>query len=216
MSEATLTGPRRLRSRRERIRATREQVLVHATELFVERGYLETTMGDIAAAAGVSVQTLYLRFGGKPALLGAAFDRAVAGDVEEVPIVDRPWFTELRRAPTFAAALRIAARNSRLIHDRVVPLFTRLEQASADTEVAEIYREMKRRRYETTGVVARIMLEKPGADPAITVERAADVLYALASEEFFRLLCVERGWSSEEWEEFVIAAATRELAAGGT
>jgi hypothetical protein len=42
-------------------------------------------MKDIAAEAGVSVQTVFSQ-GGKAALLLACVDRAVVGDDEEVPL----------------------------------------------------------------------------------------------------------------------------------
>ena len=66
------------RVRADRAAATRQRVLHAAVALFVERGYLETTMAAMAAAAGVAVQTLYLSFGSKAAVLEAALaqDRA--------------------------------------------------------------------------------------------------------------------------------------------
>lgn len=63
---------------------------LEGTGLFVARGYLATTMGDIASATGVAVQTLYLCFGGKAALLNASFDVAVSGDDEPVALAERP------------------------------------------------------------------------------------------------------------------------------
>jgi hypothetical protein len=44
----------------------------------VERGYGATTIGDIAAAAGVSRATVFASAGAKPALLKAAFDATPA------------------------------------------------------------------------------------------------------------------------------------------
>lgn len=213
MSEHSSWSVRRQRSRAERVRATREQVLGHATALFVERGYMETTMADIASAAGVAVQTLYLRFGGKPALFGAAFDRALAGDVTEVAIAQRSWVGELRAASDFSEAARLLVVNARLILDRATPLFTRIEQASADPEVADLLEESKRRKYETVGTLARIIRGKAGFNRRISLVRTTDVLYAMASEELFRILCFERGWSSEQWDTFVLSAITRELGA---
>jgi AcrR family transcriptional regulator len=202
---------RRQRSRAERVRATRDLVIDHASALFVERGYVETTMADIASAAGVAVQTLYLRFGGKPAILAAAFDQAVAGDAEEVAVADRAWVGELHAAAEFSGAARLLVHNARLIVERAMPLFTRIEQAAADPEVADLLVESKRRKYETVGIVAHILRDKPGFDRRVSLARTTDVLYALSSEELFRLLCAERGWTSEEWESFVLTAISQEL-----
>jgi AcrR family transcriptional regulator len=213
VSEQPGWSPRRQRSRVERVRATRELVLGHATTLFVEHGYMETTMAAIASAAGVAVQTLYLRFGGKPALLAAAFDRALTGDVKEVAITEREWVGELRAASDFAEAARLLVLNARLILDRATPLFTRIEQASADPEVANLLQESKSRKYETVGILARILRSKDGFNRRIPLVRTTDVLYAMASEELFRILCLERGWPSEQWDAFVLSAITRELGA---
>ena len=56
-------------SRRDRARATRLRILTSAQALFIERGYAATTMEDIAAAAGVAVQTVYYTFRTKALLL---------------------------------------------------------------------------------------------------------------------------------------------------
>jgi AcrR family transcriptional regulator len=205
---------RRRRSRAERVRATRDLVLEHASALFVERGYVETTMADIASSAGVSVQTLYLRFGGKPAILAAAFDWALAGDAQDVAIADREWVGELRATSHFTEAAPLLVRNGRLIVERATPLFIRIEQASAEPEIADLLEETKRRKYETVGVLARILRDKPGFDRRVPLGRTTDVLYAMCSEELFRLLCFERGWSAAQWEAFVLSVITRELGEG--
>jgi AcrR family transcriptional regulator len=64
----------RSRSRVHAVRgqATRTRIVEAARPLFVRDGYLETMMNGIATAAGVAVQTLYLAFGSKIAVLEAA------------------------------------------------------------------------------------------------------------------------------------------------
>ena len=48
--------------RREKAAATRERMLRAAIEVFAEQGYGGARMADIAARAGVAVQTLYFVF----------------------------------------------------------------------------------------------------------------------------------------------------------
>jgi hypothetical protein len=57
--------------------------------LFIRDGYLATTMAAVAGEAGVAVQSLYLRFGSKLEILKAAFDAAVVGGLEPVPLLER-------------------------------------------------------------------------------------------------------------------------------
>lgn len=47
----------------------RRRILLAATDLFIERGYLHTTVDDIAAAAGVAKGTVYQHFENKADLL---------------------------------------------------------------------------------------------------------------------------------------------------
>src|SRR6266540_1221836 len=55
--------------RRPKAQATRRRILDAARGLFVERGYVATTIEAIAAEAGVAVPTVYLAFGTKRGLL---------------------------------------------------------------------------------------------------------------------------------------------------
>ena len=72
---------KRLDGRRERSRLTRARIVGAATTLFVERGYLATTIEDIAAEADVAVQTVYYVFGTKPKVLAAVLDASIAGAI---------------------------------------------------------------------------------------------------------------------------------------
>ena len=96
---------------RERRHAeTKEQILAAAFELFVERGYTDVTMEEVAHAAGVSRSTAYRRFPTKDDVvlevarrwLGA-FDDAVVDLPAETPLV------EAVRAVTLAVAQHIDA-----------------------------------------------------------------------------------------------------------
>jgi len=58
-------------NRRQQRAQTRERLLRVAAELFVCRGVRATRTNDVAAAAGVSVGTIYAHFGDKDGLLGA-------------------------------------------------------------------------------------------------------------------------------------------------
>lgn len=211
MTEASATASlRRRASRMARIQATRGQVLRAATELFVTQGYLATTMGDIASAAGVAVQTLYLRFGSKAGLLKECFDVAVAGDDEPVPLVERPWVERLQEEPRLGPSLEMLISNSRAILERAVPLYTSIQQAAADPEIAELLLELKRQKLEMVGFFASILRTKRDYNQRVSLQDAADLLYVIGSEEVYRLLCIERGWSGMRWEDFALSS-TRHL-----
>src|SRR3954449_12294373 len=48
---------------------TRQEVLAAAHKLFTTRGYSQTTIGEIAKEAGVSIQTIYSSVGNKGELI---------------------------------------------------------------------------------------------------------------------------------------------------
>lgn len=50
-------------------RQTRQEIIGAASRLFAERGYAQTSVAEIAAAAGVAVNTVYSSVGGKPDLI---------------------------------------------------------------------------------------------------------------------------------------------------
>jgi AcrR family transcriptional regulator len=60
-------------ARAEAAAATGERLLMSAWSHFAGRPYEEVRLRDIAADAGVTVQTLHARFGSKDDLLGAAY-----------------------------------------------------------------------------------------------------------------------------------------------
>ena len=53
-------------------------------------GYAGTTIDAVATAAGVSRKTVFDSVGGKAQLMKLAYDFAIVGDDEPVPLVDRP------------------------------------------------------------------------------------------------------------------------------
>jgi AcrR family transcriptional regulator len=88
-----MTRTYRMDTRRAAAEATRERILSAAVEAFLTRWYDEVTLQDVAAAAGVSGQTVINHFGGKEPLfaaavariseeIGARRDRAPAGDLD--------------------------------------------------------------------------------------------------------------------------------------
>src|SRR6188472_1819415 len=65
--------------RQEQARRTRELLMDTAERQFLAAGYAATTVGAIAAEAGVSVETVYKSFGGKSGLVRAIYDRGLLG-----------------------------------------------------------------------------------------------------------------------------------------
>lgn len=77
--------PRSARSTAARSVVTdkREAILRSATEVFANKGFFNSKVADIAAAAGVADGTVYLYFKGKDDILHSIFDRAMEKFISE-------------------------------------------------------------------------------------------------------------------------------------
>jgi AcrR family transcriptional regulator len=84
----------------------RAAILAAATSVFLERGFANTTMDDIAAAARASKQTLYQHFGDKVGLFEAVIESNIA-DAEDGT---DPHLAALRTTADIEGDLRRFAR----------------------------------------------------------------------------------------------------------
>src|SRR5215208_1144022 len=73
-----------------RTRLARAAVVGAARDLFLERGYVATTIDAISARADVPAATVYRLFASKLGILKALLDRSIAGDDEDLEVQQRP------------------------------------------------------------------------------------------------------------------------------
>jgi AcrR family transcriptional regulator len=199
--------PYRSTLREEQARRTRVAVLDAAARCFVDAGWAPTTMRDIARAAGVSVETVYAQ-GSKAALLLAVVDRTLTGDDEPVPVRDRP---ESRALLDETDARRRFAHLGVLVSSWLGPALPVLKAfrnaATNDPAVATAYAEYEQRRLaDVTGLLQGLALR-----PGVTTDRAADVLWTLVGTEVPALLVDGRGWTVEQYADWVVDSLERLL-----
>ncbi|MFI9760786.1 TetR/AcrR family transcriptional regulator [Streptomyces sp. NPDC051963] len=195
--------------RREAARRNRAAVLTACRELLFREGYHATTVRAVAERAGVSAETVYKSFGGKPGMVKALWDITLAGDDEPVPMADRPQLQEILRTGELGAKLRLYAAYARGIHERIAPLFALLTQAGPD--VGEVLETGERERL--TGVTAFVAhLDEVGAlGPEADPAHLADALWALAGPQLYTQFTAGRGWSADTYEEWLAATLTATL-----
>ena len=195
--------------RAEQARQTRAAVLDAAGRCFLADGYAATTMKDVAAAAGVSVPTVFAQ-GNKAALLLACVDRAMVGDDEEAPLLARELFVRLAEAPDKAgklAALRDIATDR---GPAVTPMLRTFEAAAAaDPEVRTAWEEYESRRY--TDSRAMVEMLAPWLRPELEVDTAAETWWALFGIETPDRLLRERGWTARQYGEWFADSVDRLL-----
>jgi AcrR family transcriptional regulator len=199
--------------RAEQARATRRRIIGCARRLFLEQGYAATTVDQIAAAAGVAVQTVYFHFGSKHTLLKEVMDVAAVGDDEPVPLLDRPWLQAVRDQPDPRRALETWLETSRAIFGRVAPLLSVVRDAAGtDPEMAEQWRVNEEQRYTAHRSLAELLTAKGDVlRPGLTADDAADIIFTLLSPEVYLLLTSVRGWPPARWQDWAADTITRAI-----
>jgi AcrR family transcriptional regulator len=190
--------------RQEQARETRLRILEAARRLFLDRGYVGTTIEAIGQEAGVAAQTVYAAFGNKRAILARLMDVAIGGDDQPIPILERPEPQRLRQEPDQSRQLRMLAHGIRVILERAGPIFDVMRSAAAaDSQIAELYRGLQHERLGNMARVAGWVADKGPLRTELTTADAADIVWTLTSADVHRLLTVDRGWSAERYERWL-------------
>lgn len=180
----------------------RSVVLATARRLFLERGYVRTTMAAVASEAGVAVDTVYELVGRKPALFRLLIETAISGVDQPIVADDRGYVRAMQAEPSASGKLRIYAEALAHLHTRLAPLVAVLQAAAAaDPELAELWREISERRAANMHRLAA-ELESTG-DLAVPPAEAADVIWATNSPELYLLLVHQRGWTPERYGQWL-------------
>lgn len=196
--------------RRQAADQTRRRILEAARRLFLERGYAATAMAAIAAEAKVNIDTIYASVGTKRALFRLLIETAISGVDEAVPAEERDYVRAILAEPDAGRKLEFYSHAFRVIQERLAPLSLVLREAAAsDADLAAVWTEIAQRRSHNMHLFAQDLASTGGL--AIPVDEAADVIWAMASSEFFILFVRERAWAPERFEAWLAAAWKRLL-----
>jgi AcrR family transcriptional regulator len=197
-------------NRQLQARQTSTRIAATAARLFAERGYQGTPMDAIAAEAGVAVQTVYFSFRTKPELLIASYDQAVLGSLDAPHPGQQDWFLR-------ALAEKDATQTLRQFVDGVLGIMIRsgplhpVMMSAPDEEVRRAFRDRQNGRYEDYRRVVQVLMLNGSVKPELDERRATDLLYAVLSPQLHGILCVERGWGSEQVSAWAVAVLEAQL-----
>ena len=194
--------------REDQARRTRRQIVDAAGRLFARQGFAATTMDAIAEEAGVSRKTVFTSVGGKVALLKLAYDYALAGDDEPVPMIERPGLQGVIAEPDPYEQLRLYAAFVAGNGERIGALWLALRGAAeVDDEARELYGRWERERLEAMrdGPVPDLVA-KGALRPDLTTEEAAAILWVLVHPALYHRLVVEAGWSRARFQDWLYEA----------
>jgi AcrR family transcriptional regulator len=191
--------------RAEQARQTRNAIIETARRLFLRDGYAGTTIAAIAAAAQVSVETIYKAFGGKPGLVRAICDAALAG-AGPIPAETRSDQLQLHE-PDPRRIVRGWGELTVEVAPRIAPIMLLVRSAAAaDPEMAGLLAEVEAARLSRMTGNARNLAAAGHLRPDVTVEQAGEVMWTYSSPELYELLVIKRGWPLGRYGAFIAEA----------
>jgi AcrR family transcriptional regulator len=191
--------------RQEEARRNRVRIIDAAERRFLDDGYAVTTIAAIANDAGVSADTIYKAFGGKPGLVRAIRGQALEGDG---PVAAEQRSDALHTEETDPRRIIQGwGKLSMEVAPRVAPILLLIRAAAAtDPDVLDILEEMDADRLARMTRNARQLRDRGHLRADITLPHAAEVLWTYSSPELYELLVIRRKWPLERYGRFVARA----------
>ena len=204
---AAIVKPRSYNSptRRQQLAATKLAVLVAANGLMARRGYSATTMEQIAADAGVAVQTVYKHFGSKARIV-----TAIAEHARRDPRIAQHR-KQLLNAKDAREQVRLLAQRARLYAELGFSIVDVLPERTQNSDLAKaldpLIADVRRSHLE----YARSLADKRALRTGVSVEQAADYIALVSSPEMLRRMQRDLGWSFDHCERWMADALMRLL-----
>ena len=174
-----------MRARAESTRATADRILDAALEAFWEQPTDRIALDEVAARAGVSVQTVIRHFGGRDGLLAAAVERGT-----ETVRRDR----DAARPGDLAEAVRVLVDHYEELGDRVLRMLAEEQRTPGLRAIADRGRELHRE--WCARVFAPALADRRGVDR----DRKLAQLVTVCDVQTWRLLRRESGLSRRQTE----------------
>lgn len=187
---------------RERQKAEGRRIIREAAlELFLEDGYVGTTVQAIAARAGVAERTVYNLFQSKPALLlDILFDRIVGPP--DAPLVADHSHLESLTDPL--EMIEFYGEITRRVAGRALPLLKIAYQAAlVDGEVAKLLTAQEEDRFERQTLLLTALSRKGHLRSDVPFEYLRVGFWLLASPEA-ALKANEAGWDLDTYKTWLI------------
>jgi AcrR family transcriptional regulator len=203
---ASNVKPRRYDStnRRRQAAQTRRRILEAAQDLFVQDGYVATTMAAIAERAGVAVQTVYASTTSKRDILKGILDLAVSGDVAQVPVQASSQWKQIEAERDPGQRLRMFVELHTEICGREAPAFAIMSDAAgSDPEIRALMHDTAERRYRDQHQLATSLHRQGHLRSGLSARRAADIIWTLASERTYLALVSDRNWRIRDYRDWL-------------
>jgi AcrR family transcriptional regulator len=177
---------------------TKACILEAAKKLFQKEGFDHVTINKIAKVAEVSMPTVYAIFKSKRGVLQALIDEALPPK-RFAELVD-----DSMHGKSPQKCLGVTAKLARQIYDAERGLIDMLRGASVlSSELKELEQEREKRRYERQGEYVKKLMHEKAVAKGLNLSEARDILWTLTGRDMYRMLVVERKWTSDEYEKWL-------------
>jgi AcrR family transcriptional regulator len=188
--------------------ATRTAILDCARELYINRGYNNVTVAQIAAAAGVAVQTVYASTGGKAEIMRDLLIPAI-----QTPEAEQTLMT-VRGIHDARQVIDTAARGTRAAHEAHWDMLEALVPECRTEPAAAAVLEAGNAEYlAALTIIGNRIIElgplREDVDPA----RVPDLLWFYIGQDAWFSLVSHRRWSFDNAERWLATQAKRALLA---
>ena len=188
--------PRRTGLRREQVALTEQRIITAATALFVDHGYVSTSLLEVAEVAGVSPRTVYVRFGSKARLLERCIETSIVGDVQPIALLARDEVRPSLEGATLDERIEAIVAMSRSIMERSAALLAVGAQAAAvEVEIAAMERVAMQRTLGDLRAIAERLAGDGLLPEGTTAAAVTDILWVLAGPRAIVSLTSDRGWT---------------------
>jgi AcrR family transcriptional regulator len=177
---------------------TRADILEAAKKLFQSEGFDHVTINKIAKSAEVSMPTVYALFKSKRGVLQSLIDNALPSQQFTILVDD----SMQEKSPE--KRLRVTAKLARQIYDAEREFIDILCSASmVSSELKELEQEREKRRYERQGAYVEDLMKEKSLAQGLSLQKARDIIWSLTGRDLYRMFVIERGWTSDEYEEWL-------------
>jgi AcrR family transcriptional regulator len=182
------------------ILSTSDQILEAAGALMTKRGGADVTMAEIAKAAKLSRQAVYLHFSDRAQLLLslAQYIDEKRGLGEEI--------RRLREAPTGVEALRIAVSIQVRMNPGVWAIARAVDAVRrTDADAEKSWQDRLKHRLEGCREIVGRLQQEGSLKQGLDAQTATDLLWSITSLRMWEDLVLDRGWSPQQYEKRITA-----------
>ena len=165
-------------------------------------------MQVVADEAAVAVQTVYFTFGTKAQLLAAVEERTVLGDTSLAQFFER-WSRRVAEETDPGRLIATFVEMDTEVKRRLTPLVSGLGRFLPVDPVTSERRDSGRDRFFASLITRLAQLGALRDD--LDQGRSLDILRVVNSQGSFAELTVVRGWTEEEWKQWLVSLLEGQL-----